>query len=149
MAGEKLFEKLSGVILDTRRIMATDSARPSSARWATWRSYMRLAVAPRREASISILGWRVRYLDSTNLVHLFREIFVNRLYEVHLESRSPTIVDCGSNIGLSILFFKSLYPDATVLGFEPSPQIFPVLQENVASNKLQGVTLHQRALADR
>jgi FkbM family methyltransferase len=59
----------------------------------------------------------------------------------------PVVVDCGSNIGLSILFFKALYPRARVIGFEPDPCTFAVLSENVNANKLCDVELHNIALA--
>lgn len=42
------------------------------------------------------------------------------------------ILDLGSNIGTSIIVFKLKYPDATIYGFEPNPNIFERLQKNCA-----------------
>ena len=36
-----------------------------------------------------------------------------------------------ANIGVSILYFKRLYPDSQIIGFEPDPKIFKILQENL------------------
>jgi FkbM family methyltransferase len=60
----------------------------------------------------------------------------------------PIIVDCGSNIGMSILFFKRLYPKARIIGFEPDPYTFEILSENVYRNALTDVELHQCALGE-
>jgi FkbM family methyltransferase len=56
-------------------------------------------------------------------------------------------LDCGSNIGVSILYFKHLYPQARVVGFEPDTRVFPYLEGNIARNRLQGVRLVQAALS--
>lgn len=43
------------------------------------------------------------------------------------------ILDIGSNIGASILFFHEQFPAARIYGFEPNPETFRVLQKNVGS----------------
>jgi FkbM family methyltransferase len=43
------------------------------------------------------------------------------------------ILDIGSNIGASILFFREEFPAAKIYGFEPNPETFRVLQKNVGS----------------
>ena len=43
------------------------------------------------------------------------------------------ILDIGSNIGASILFFRELFPAAMIYGFEPHPDTFRVLEKNVAA----------------
>ena len=39
-------------------------------------------------------------------------------------------------IGLSIFYFKSIYPDSTILGFEPNPENFEILKKNKLSATL-------------
>ena len=58
--------------------------------------------------------------------------------------RPETILDIGSNIGASILYFHRQFPDASIFGFEPHPDTFRILQENVAH--LRGVTLFNYGL---
>jgi FkbM family methyltransferase len=41
------------------------------------------------------------------------------------------ILDIGSNIGSSILFFHDQFPNAQIFGFEPHPDTFRVLEKNV------------------
>ena len=42
------------------------------------------------------------------------------------------ILDIGSNIGASIIYFHRQFPDANIFGFEPHPDSFRILQKNVA-----------------
>src|SRR4051812_17376934 len=42
------------------------------------------------------------------------------------------ILDIGSNIGASILYFHQRFPAARIIGFEPHPETFAILQKNVA-----------------
>lgn len=97
----------------------------------------------------SILGHRISHLHAGNLRRLFQEIFVSRLYLPVRIPRDAVIIDCGCNIGMSILFFKLLYPDASVIGFEPHPALFEVLDSNIRENSLTNVQLHRKALADQ
>jgi FkbM family methyltransferase len=100
---------------------------------------------PRRE---TILGMPVFFHDYYWLVEMYEDIFLRRQYEFESESPAPVIVDAGSNIGLAILFFKRLFPHATVLGFEPDPDTFELLTRNVGANGLDGVRLRNEALYD-
>ncbi|HKZ65867.1 MAG TPA: hypothetical protein VJ111_05915, partial [Chitinophagaceae bacterium] len=55
------------------------------------------------------------------------EMFKEKVYKFTSSKKNPYIIDCGSNIGMSILYFKSLYPEARILGFEADPYIFSFL----------------------
>jgi FkbM family methyltransferase len=95
------------------------------------------------------LDYRLSFFDYPTLVGLLDEIFVERVYDFKTASPTPLIVDCGSNIGLSALYFKRSYPDAHVLCFEPDQEAFAQLSKNVQNNNLQGVELHCRAVLDK
>ena len=60
---------------------------------------------------------------------LFKEIFIDEDYQFDLED-PKLIVDCGSNIGTTLLYFHELYPRARFTGFEPSPVNFKKLETN-------------------
>ena len=53
-------------------------------------------------------------------------------YYVPPAVRPKIILDIGSNIGASIIYFHRQFPDAKIFGFEPHPDTFRILQENVA-----------------
>ncbi|HEU0053622.1 MAG TPA: FkbM family methyltransferase, partial [Longimicrobium sp.] len=60
----------------------------------------------------------------------------------------PRIVDCGANIGFSILFFRKMFPGARILAFEPDPAAFARLRRTVEENGLgDGVELRNEAVA--
>ena len=97
----------------------------------------------------TILGMQLSYIEYGWLVHMFEEIFVDRHYDVPLENAAPYIVDCGSNIGMSVLFFKRRFPAARVLAFEPEPQAFECLRANVEGNRLSDVEITHAAVTGR
>lgn len=109
---------------------------------------LRLTLQPAsgRPGTIRLFGSPVEFFDAASLLHLFRELFVELSYYVDGLPTAPLIVDCGSNLGISILFFKRLYPDCRVVGFEPDPATFEMLKRNVAASRLMNVELHDLAL---
>jgi len=118
-----------------------------------YRTLMRLHRAAHRpappvdqELEVEMEGLSIRGFGYPQLLHLYKEIFLKRDYAVDLGTSTPTIVDCGSNIGTSIAFFKQQYPAARVIGFEPHPKLFPVLQGNLARNGMGDVQVHDCAL---
>lgn len=84
-----------------------------------------------------------------NIYHLFGEIFVKGSYYFQAKVKNPTIVDAGANIGISVLFFKFLYPKSTIFAFEPDPQTFHMLTKNVQKNNLKKIHLYNLALTDK
>lgn len=96
---------------------------------------------------VRCLNYTVRINDGPNFYILYKDIFVHRIYHFEAQRPDPLILDCGSNIGMSILYFKHVYPKARIIGFEPDPAILPYLEENVARNGLDDVKLVQAALA--
>jgi FkbM family methyltransferase len=79
----------------------------------------------------------------------YKDEFVRRIYDFRSSRPDPLIIDGGSNIGMSLLYFKHLYPKARVICFEPDPQILRVLEENIARNRLSEVTLVNAGLSGR
>ena len=115
------------------------------------KSYLRTFVLKRydKEQKIAdIAGFRVKFQVYDHLYLLFREIFTDRSYAFASHTDTPFIVDCGSNIGLSVLYFKRRFPKAEIIAFEPNDESFRCLQHNVEENGLQGVTIHNKALLD-
>jgi FkbM family methyltransferase len=123
---------------------------PQSMRKELPRAAMRLS-APQRflPNPIRLMGYRVSYFTVWDLRYLFHEIFEAGTYLFSTDNSRPLILDCGSNIGMSILFFKKLYPDARIVGFEAEPVTFERLTSNVKQNGLRDVVLNHCALTDK
>jgi FkbM family methyltransferase len=97
---------------------------------------------------IRILNYHVKGFDFFDTAVLFQEIYIYQQYFFQTSEAAPWIIDCGSHIGLSILYFKALYPEARVLGFEPAPGTFQVLSENVKNNRLKHIRLENKAVSN-
>ena len=95
-----------------------------------------------------IAGFRMRYLEAEWMRYLYREVFAEREYWFSCDHARPVILDCGSNIGMAILFFKALYPDAEITAFEPAPWACSAIEETIGANGLRDVALHNAALAE-
>ena len=74
------------------------------------------------------------------------EVFINKPYQFESHKINPYIIDAGSNIGIATLFFKSSYPAANIICFEPDPNAFKVLELNIKANQLKNVKLINAAL---
>lgn len=126
---------------------------PRELKWQILRTHTALH-APRGRGgdrgpiTVPIVGYPWKAYSLESLRFLFNEIFIELHYYFRSGSVCPRIIDCGSNIGISILFFKFLCPGAEVLGFEPDAQAFRLLEENVRRNGFRGVDLHNLALGD-
>lgn len=123
--------------------------------WRFVRDYLALAWETSRHwgatgpGAFDIAGWRVEYFERSDALFLLHEIFVNGIYAFSTPQPAPRIIDCGANIGMATLFFKALYPAASITAVEPAPETFERLRQNVAGNHLLDVTLINAALAER
>ena len=79
-------------------------------------------------------GFICKVVDKSSFLFMYEEIFDKEIYKFKSDTNSPFIIDCGSNIGLSVIYFKKLFPQAKILTFEPDPEIFKVLEENLHSS---------------
>ncbi len=77
---------------------------------------------------------------------LKREILDGGIYWFEAEREDPVIIDAGAHIGLATVYFKWLYPGSSITAFEPNPELFRLLERNVANNQLSNVTLVPAAL---
>lgn len=56
---------------------------------------------------------------------------VERIYlDIVASGKKPLIVDCGANIGASVLWFTGRYPNAHIVAVEPTPSNFALLRRN-------------------
>ena len=84
--------------------------------------------------------------DGPTFAYMYRSIFEREVYKFKAKTDTPYILDGGANIGLSVLYFKKIYPDARIVAFEPDPKIYAFLQKNVQNAALRDVELVNRAL---
>lgn len=94
------------------------------------------------------LGYNIYFTSYPQLINLIEEIFIFETYKFNPSTPHISIVDCGSHIGISILYFKKNFPSCHVIAFEPDPESFNLLQQNITSNGLEDVSIYNIALCD-
>jgi FkbM family methyltransferase len=72
---------------------------------------------------------RVTLSDYSHIL-LLEAIFLDGDYAVEPLAEPRVIVDLGSNVGLSILFLSLRFPGARIVGIEPDPAAFALLEGN-------------------
>lgn len=90
-----------------------------------------------------------KIIDFASFFSQYQEIFITQIYKFNSDTPHPYIVDCGANIGLSIIYFKKLYPNATIIGFEPDPKAFSTLSYNIRAFGFRNVVLVNKAIWDK
>ncbi len=95
---------------------------------------------------INFLGYQVSVPDCLSFIFQFKEIFVKQYYRFESDSHEPIIYDCGANIGISVLFFKSLYKNARIKAFEADRKISDILVNNLNRNSINDVEVIPKAV---
>jgi len=97
-------------------------------------------------SSLASLRWSGRdvfYRSGTADPFVIYQVLLKRgkkaEYYVPPTLNPKVILDIGSNIGASIIYFHEKFPESKIFGFEPHPGTFQILEKNVA--RLAGVTV--------
>jgi FkbM family methyltransferase len=116
-------------------------------------NYARILIKNRLSSAQTAIGerlldFRISFSRRITFLGQLHEIFLDRTYWPRGKDVT-TIIDCGSNIGMSVLYFAWQYPDASILAFEPNPGALPYLNKNIEQNHLAQVTILPYALGKR
>jgi FkbM family methyltransferase len=84
------------------------------------------------KSSCNLLGSMFYGLEKVNYYTL-DEVFTDDFYSFTTDTENPIIIDCGANIGLSMLYFKKTHENAIIHAFEPDSKNFNYLKKNVDS----------------
>lgn len=94
-------------------------------------------------------GIKFSFLNEEEFELIYNDVFKKEEYPFITKKINPFILDCGSHIGLATLYFKSLYPQAKIICFEPNPVSFKLLEKNVKQNNLKYVNLINAAISSK
>jgi FkbM family methyltransferase len=107
----------------------------------------RIKLLPRFKVGVTnIFSKPFKFHHGESFVSTYREIFQEEIYRFNPTIGSNIILDCGANMGLSVLYFSLNYPKHTIIAFEPDEDIFAILKENIEAFKLSNVVLHKKAI---
>jgi FkbM family methyltransferase len=118
------------------------------------RDYLRFAARCARSwgstgpGTIALLDARIDHPNQASALFLVHEIFVQAVYDFAAEVPAPRIVDCGANVGFSIVFFRARYPACSIIAFEPHPVTFERLRRNIERAGYRDVELRRLAVAE-
>lgn len=108
----------------------------------------RLITMPRyQEVEIPFLGKKIKVPDPVSCFYAHKEIFGNGIYAFSSRNACPRIIDCGANVGLSVLYFKSLFPSAEITAVEADPTIHSYLSQNLERFHLGLVEIISKAVS--
>lgn len=93
--------------------------------------------------------YNIWYENSDEFYELKKEIFGENCYYMESDIESPLIIDAGAHIGMTVIYFKMLFPKAKIIAFEPIEANFKLLRKNIEENQLEGVELYQAVVAPK
>lgn len=145
--GNKGIYRLFATLRDINRLKISKGLKGKIR--SSWFKVFYLNIYDARDRIADIAGSGVKFLDYGDLSYLFNEIFLRNEYCFVSRKEDPYIIDCGSNIGMSVLYFKMLYPGSSILAFEPGEEAYTCLEENIRNNRWGSVIAHKTALSNR
>lgn len=111
--------------------------------WLLWKYGTEKRYKPRE---IHFQGYTFTVPDCLSFLFQIEEIFVQKSYEFKAESVNPVIYDCGSNVGTSCIYFKQLFPKATIKAFEADIDIAKILKINLNKNNCTDIQIINKAV---
>jgi len=94
-------------------------------------------------------NYNVYFENSEEYHSLKNDVFRENSYEFETDNPFPVIIDAGANIGLSVLFFKKMYPGSKIIAIEPMPGNYKLLEMNIFENNLGDVYTYPLAISNK
>ncbi|QOY54069.1 FkbM family methyltransferase [Candidatus Sulfurimonas marisnigri] len=141
------FYNLLRIIVELRRINVEKKLKNSF--FSTWIKVFFFNYYNKESSTAIIMDYKVSFLDFDLFKYLYKEIFLSNEYYFTADNKQPYIIDCGSNIGMSILYFKTIYPESKIIAFEPGKETYACLLKNIENNNLDNVAAYEVALSDK
>jgi len=104
--------------------------------WFTVKKTLGLKTVFKRSQAvrISAFGRSAKILISGQLdFDVYQDTFLSQEYALVLPEDPSVIVDLGSNIGATVIYFALRYPSAKIYAFEPDPDNLKILRANVSA----------------
>ena len=99
-----------------------------------------------KPGTYNLKGHTIHYNNGPEILHSLKEIFSEDIYNIPFKTKTPYILDCGANIGLSVIYLKRQHPGARIVAFEPDLQNFKTLTKNIESQNWQDIELRNEAI---
>lgn len=143
MPNNSFFKNISRGISKKIQSLFANPYKEVNVSWIKLKYYKHLSDSKLR--THKLFGKPLYFHKAAELLHGLREIFIDKIYKQKL-SEDPYIIDCGANIGMSVIYMKELFPKARIIAFEPDETNFDLLTKNIKSFEYSGVTLRKQAV---
>jgi len=83
---------------------------------------------------------------------VFDEIFTERGYSILdqlIQKATESIIDIGAHIGLFSVYARTLNSSAPIFAFEPEPNNYKLLKENLKQNRIQNIVAKSIAVTSK
>ncbi len=94
----------------------------------------------------SFRGMNIEVTDFLSVAYQIKEYFGDNRMDFKSNRKDPLIIDCGANVGISIIRYRQLFPDSKIIAFEPDEKVFNCLSRNISNNNISKVELFQKAI---
>lgn len=96
--------------------------------------------------SFSYKEFNLKATDFLSVAWQIQEVFGEERLKFPALSEEPVVIDCGANLGITVLYYKKLYPRARVLCYEPDPTVFKCLLQNLQGNGISHVECEEKVV---
>jgi FkbM family methyltransferase len=143
MSNKSFFNNISKGIQKRVNGLLANPFKEVNVNWITLKYYKHLP--PGKIRTHKLFNKSLYFYSATELLHGLQEIFIDKIYKQELSDK-PYIIDCGANIGMSVIYMKQHFPQAEIVAFEPDETNFDLLTKNVDSFGYSNVSLHKEAV---
>ena len=111
------------------------------------RKLYKISKQPRYKKFKTLIGGlELEAADPPSFIAQYKEFIQRNVYNFTAETKTPYIIDCGTNIGLSVISYKKMYPDAKIIGFEPDPIILSIANKNIQKENYTNIQIINKAV---
>lgn len=126
-------------------VIRKNFTNPYSKLGLSWLDVKKLKHYPASLRKQKFLNGEVIFYDPREFLYGVKEIFLNEIYKQGFTGNAY-IIDCGANIGLSVLYLKKICPGARIIAFEPDNKNFDLLVKNLQLQKITDVDVRKEAV---
>lgn len=143
MASKSFLKNITNGVQKKIKFLLANPYKEVNVNWITLKYYKHLPAGKIRVHKL--FNNNLFFYSAPELLHGLREIFIDKIYKQHLVE-NPYIIDCGANIGMSVIYMKRQFPLAEIIAFEPDETNFSLLNKNINSFGYSNVLLYKEAI---
>ena len=143
MSNKSFIKNIINGVQKRLKILLANPYKEVNVNWVTLKYYKHLPAGKIRIHKL--FNKELFFYSASELLHGLKEIFIDKIYKLNLPENAY-IIDCGANIGMSVIYLKQQFPKAEIIAFEPDETNYDLLNKNINSFGYSNVFLHKEAI---